>query len=581
MAASHFRQTLVAGLIVVTNLPLAAEVLLPQHSSVPGLPWPATDGLGRALPVAGEAPAVRNGRFVGIFYFIWLGCHGTSGPFDLTKILRNPKPSFGPPGAFHHWGKPELGYYVSRDPWVLRRHATQLTDAGIDFVALDVTNAYTYEREVKALCDTWLAMRAEGNPTPQIVFLTNTRHETVVQRLYDLYYREPGPYAPLWFLWQGKPLAMASNEGLSEPVRTTLTFRRSWAWTNAKGWFGDGMERWPWLDHTPQKGGWREPGKAEQLPVAVAQHPISNIGRSHRGGVQPGPGEESSANGFYFQEQWDHALKVDPEVVFVTGWNEWVAQRAIKEAGKPPDRLTGKPLNPGDTFFVDAYSAEFSRDIEPMDGGFGDAYYYQLIANVRRFKGIPPMPEGTDVQAFTDTVGDTAHRKHEGWASETLTEQTGRNDIVSVVFKSAEGQSQVTVETRDPITAPLDDRWMLLYLDIDGSSETGWHGYDYVLNRTRPESGKTSIEKLAADGSRILVGTTPFSFVVGERSCTFTIPKFAEFNGRRFFDIHATDNAPASTRFFLEGDHAPNRRFNYRLTVPKHFRFDQQPTPER
>ena len=30
-----------------------------------------------------------------------------------------------------------------------------------------------------------------------------------------------------------------------------------------------------------------------------------------------------------FEEQWSYALEVDPEMVFVTGWNEWIAQRAI------------------------------------------------------------------------------------------------------------------------------------------------------------------------------------------------------------------------------------------------------------
>jgi len=41
---------------------------------------------------------------------------------------------------------------------------------------------------------------------------------------------------------------------------------------------------------------------------------------------------------------------------------------------------------------VDAYNAEFNRDIEPMRGGSTDDLYYQLIANVRRFKGARPIP---------------------------------------------------------------------------------------------------------------------------------------------------------------------------------------------
>ncbi len=38
----------------------------------------------------------------------------------------------------------------------------------------------------------------------------------------------------------------------------------------------------------------------------------------------------------------------------------------------------------GSSFFVDQFNDEFSKDTEPMKGGFGDAYYYQLAQNIRR-----------------------------------------------------------------------------------------------------------------------------------------------------------------------------------------------------
>jgi len=49
--------------------------------------WTGVDALGRVLPLAGEVPAPRRDRFVGMFYFLWHGEHGTDGPFDVTKIL--------------------------------------------------------------------------------------------------------------------------------------------------------------------------------------------------------------------------------------------------------------------------------------------------------------------------------------------------------------------------------------------------------------------------------------------------------------------------------------------------------------
>ena len=51
--------------------------------------------------------------------------------------------------------------------------------------------------------------------------------------------------------------------------------------------------------------------------------------------------ENSKFYGINFQEQWDYALSVDPEIIFVTGWNEWIMGRNVEWCGVPngfPDR---------------------------------------------------------------------------------------------------------------------------------------------------------------------------------------------------------------------------------------------------
>jgi hypothetical protein len=122
----------------VKRTTLAALLLFQFHATAqsqninPGVPWPATDGLGRSLPMAGEVPTPRPDRFIGMFYFLCLGRHGEEGPFDIGKILaKDPSsltngssPLWGPPnGPMHHWGEPLLDYYVAEDPFVLRKHA--------------------------------------------------------------------------------------------------------------------------------------------------------------------------------------------------------------------------------------------------------------------------------------------------------------------------------------------------------------------------------------------------------------------------------------------------------------------------
>ncbi len=37
--------------------------------------------------------------------------------------------------------------------------------------------------------------------------------------------------------------------------------------------------------------------------------------------------ENAHYYGVNFQQQWDYALKTDPEFLFVTGWNEWTMGR--------------------------------------------------------------------------------------------------------------------------------------------------------------------------------------------------------------------------------------------------------------
>ena len=251
-------------------------------------------------------------------------------------------------------------------------------------------------------------------------------------------------------------------------------------------------------------------------------------------------------------------------MVFVTGWNEWVAQRFLKEPGKAPGELVGKPLQEGDSYFVDAYDIEFSRDAEPMEGGYGDAYYYQLIANIRHFKGAPPVPAPAASASYADSSHDTAHRDHEGWAKQRLTETSGRNDVIGCRVLRTAGGVSFTIETREPPTEPVDDRWMLLFIDADRDAWTGWHGYDYVANRSRPEPGRASLEKLDREGGARPHSTVPMS--LSEKGVELTIPGLARSSERKSFDFHISDNAPLGEGFFQAGDHAPNRRFNYRFT---------------
>ena len=518
--------------------------------------WVATDGLGRTLPTAAEVGLPKADKFVGIFYFVWL--EGKGPVYDITKILAaNPaEPRWGPPGAFHFWGEPLFGYYRSDDEFVLRKHAQMLSDAGVDVVFFDVTNALTYDSTRETLCRVWSEWRRLGNRTPQIAFLANSHSERVVQHLYNDFYAK-GLYPELWFHWLGKPLILASTDGVSPDVQKFFTFRQSWAWTKGHKWFGDGKDRWPWLDHHPQTPGWHErPDKPEQISICIAQHPISNIGRSFHNGKQPPPDQQRPVEGLCFAEQWRRAHAVNPQMIFVTGWNEWIAQGfVLSDHGPRPHSILGKPLKMGDTFFVDQYNMEYSRDIEPMRGGYGDAYYMQLVANIRRFKGARPQlpviaqPITIDgsfddwrevMPEYRDTVGDPVKRNHPGWKDQPpFVNNTGRNDIIAAKVSYDAANVYFYVRTKDPLTPMTDPDWMRLLVG------------NYVFRAEAP-------------------GDAKFAFCDNEMEVAIPLSLLGLDKLPATVDFKWTDNVPVSSDvsvFTTTGDAAPNDHFQYRAVL--------------
>ena len=250
--------------------------------------WVATDGLGRSLPTFEEVGPPRKNKMVGIFYYIWHEFHSRLALttnrriLDTTNFLRaDPQ---NPPfvGGTYWWSEPLFGYYNSSDPYVLRKHAQMLSNAGVDTLVMDASNDLAYWEQWLKIGDLYTRIRQSGQATPQISYLFWASTPTILPQMVTRYYK-PGIYQDLWFQWKGKPLVLADAPripvAIAGDIAQNFSLRTSWAWSHADGWFGDGKDRWPWLDNTPQKFGWHEsPDRPEQVVVSAGHHASTNRG---------------------------------------------------------------------------------------------------------------------------------------------------------------------------------------------------------------------------------------------------------------------------------------------------------------
>jgi len=347
--------------------------------------------------------------------------------------------------------------------------------------------------------------------------------------------------------------------------------------------------QWGWLENYPQHGyGYKNGGGYEQVPVGVAQNASDASGGHASGFNSPltygrsytkANGQDSRTDAWFygsnFQEQWDRARKVDPDLVFVTGWNEWTAGRWFDWDVKP-------------FAFVDEYSAEKSRDIEPVKswGSKGDVYYMQLISNIRKFKGMVNDEAGSaskiilmnDRSSWNDVKpeylaykGNVTHRNHAGQGTQLIyTNTTGRNDIVKAKVARDKEFIYFYAETATALTSKSDPKWMRLFIDIDRNKNTGWEGYDFVINRNSP-SDSVSIEKSEKTWVWNKVGAAQY-IIAGETLVFKTKRSVLGVTDDKSlnFEFKWSDNMQEDGNimdFYVNGDVAPSGRFNYHYFI--------------
>lgn len=597
---TNVRKTIAIFIVVALSLGLStrAQEVCSDH-------WAGTDALGRTLRDYSKAGDEKE-KYIAMFYWTWHQRKDdtTATVKNITEIVRQyPEamkdynhPAWGEakPGSFY-WEQPLFGYYKTTDPWVLRKHAEMLADAKVDVVFFDCTNgSLTWEDSYEALMKTWDQAQKDGVKVPKIAFMlpfSYTDHSlTSLRQLYrDVY--QPGRYENLWFYWKGKPCIMAYPDNLTDEkndreIAEFFTFRPG------QPDYVDGPKRddqWGWLENYPQHGYiMQENGKYEQVTVGIAQNAAPETkghcsafnlpgsqGRSFskRNGFDPRV--DGYLYGWNFEEQWERAFELDPDLVFITGWNEYIAGQWLLKDG-----WTGDPFS-----FVDQFDWERSRDIEPNKGwgDKGDVYYLQLIDKVRQFKGMAPPPSVSAPKSitiggsasqwngvlpeFNHYKGNTLHRDHRGSNNTYYVNTTGRNDIVKAKVARDDNNLYFYVEAAETLTSPTDRNWMMLFIDADRDKSTGWNGYDIIVNRQSPGAQTAIVERNVGDRWEWeKVAEAPYA-VNGNYLEIELSREVLSLNSKKVdIEFKWNDNMQENGNimdFYVNGDTAPGGRLNF------------------
>ncbi len=484
-----------------------------------------TDDFGRIInPVDGK---VNDDRYVGMFYFLTLGQHANhTGIYDINlityegtyhKAFTDYDTFITPVGSAHFWGEPVWGYYNSLDPWVMRKQIEMLTMAGVDFLVLDTSNNVLYENVTKILFEILLEYQNKGWDVPKVVYYLG-KHDLnadigVFKQVYSIFYAKD-TYKSLWFTPNNpeKPMIIAPDNVIAAFNKSSNEQEKMFA-----GFFDFRVTQWPtesvlhdngapWIDFVyPQRSqdGWINLSTSQHVTVNMTDIRGSRGRGWHPTKQRPNNGEWVGKNDhdnwrmdLNFQAQWDTVLNMTPDqratdarFVFLTGWNEWVAEK----------------LRAGDKnyFTCDTYCPEYSRDIEPSrSNGMKDYCYFMTIMNIRNDNFAPAIhyeypaatPDitkddtavwSTSKAVYRDFTGECADRNFKAMAGDIVyKDTTGRNDIDTVTVLRDSEYLYFRITCVDAITAHEagDKGWMNLWLKTAGAEGDLLGGYEFVVN---------------------------------------------------------------------------------------------------
>lgn len=315
--------------------------------------------LGKGKTAGGGTRA--GGTAVGLFVHTW---HDLNPP-RLRRVMAEGGYA---PKAWHWWGRPawaagDVAKYTWTDPAMVEYHIDNFIQLGVDFVFLDFTNGNQQGNldGAHALCAA-LRQRRAG---PKVAFWIE---KVTDAPLYAAQFYQK--YPEVMYIFKGKPLLLIN--GFSDGWRPTGGAVKPLP--SGAGGLDGFTVRWMWGLLGPGAGSmwtFKEPSPPKPYVHAGANEQIGMTFATQGTYMTTPAGRQCRNGGKFFESQVANVRKHRPEVVTITGYNEWMAINF--GAGAQPQ-------------FVDLFGPECSHDIEPMTGGHGSTYFQQAKRVIAQLK---------------------------------------------------------------------------------------------------------------------------------------------------------------------------------------------------
>jgi hypothetical protein len=279
----------------------------------------------------------------------------------------------------------------------LTRQAAELIAAGVDFIVTDQTNISEFTpfgdaiqlRPFEVVIEEWLKLRKKGFKTPDVAgWQRLSTPGTMVPHLLNVYnaaqnqeilLKDPASGKKILFypdiadVDAGLLASVASNGGKNDILPIPM-----WVNRQAEG-------SWSFFA-TCQQGANIDDGPCAQTPTMssavgsqLAVTPSYQLSYASLPFQAPGV-----YHGLTLRKQFETAFSFRPHWLFLSGYNEQVAQPQPMAPGVSMGFETDPTID--GQAFVDTYGVEFSRDIEPSKE-YGSLIYDLVASCVRVYRG--------------------------------------------------------------------------------------------------------------------------------------------------------------------------------------------------